>query len=426
MKMAVVGLNHKTAPVEIREAVAMEGDILARSLQLLQARQGIREAVILSTCNRTEIIATGDGIHGMVEAARDALCLRAAQNVPALDRYLYILVDKDAVEHLFTVASSLDSMVVGEPQILGQVKEAYRQSLAAGACGPTLNRLFHHAFRVAKRVRNETGIAEHAVSVSYAAVELARSIFESLDRKTVLLVGAGEMVELAARHFLQKGVRRMLVTNRTMARAQALAREFGGEAVAFEALPSRLSEADIVLSCTGAPEPVIHAEDVRRALKLRKNRPIFFIDIGVPRDVDAQVNRLENAFLYDIDDLQIVVQENMAQRKAEMIRARQIVEEEGEKFLGFLQSQDVTPTIRQLREMAERVRQQELERTMGHLPPMTDRERRALEAMTQAIVNKILHRPVTHLKREGARDGAGVYVQMVRDLFGFDDPGKER
>jgi glutamyl-tRNA reductase len=336
-----------------------------------------------------------------------------------------VLVDREAVRHLFEVASSIDSMVVGEPQVLGQVKDAYRISTECKTSGPLLNRVLHQTFRVSKRVRSETLIGRHAVSVSYAAVELARNIFESFEDKSVLLVGAGEMVELAVKHFVERGAGRTLISNRTLSRAQALAWEFRGEAVPFESLSERLAEADIVLTCTGSQEPVIRAEDVKGALRRRKNRPMFFIDIAVPRDVDARVNDIENAYLYDIDDLQRVVAENRDQREGEIEKARAIIDGEVSRFLTWYQSLEVEPTIKAMRQKAEDMRRAEVQKTLARFPGLGEKERDSVEAMTRTLVNKILHHPVTTLKRESGKDGSGVYVGMVRDLFGLEEEGRD-
>jgi glutamyl-tRNA reductase len=425
MSLILVGLSHKTAPIEARESIVIPEENLDSGLRGLLSVKEIKEAMILSTCNRTEVLAQGDHVHSCTEAIKALLASRGTVPPHVLEKYLYVLIDEDAVRHLFSVASSLDSMVVGEPQILGQVKEAYRAAVGCHACGPMLNRVLHQAFRVSKRIRNETAIGQRAVSISFAAVELARNIFEILERKTVLLVGAGEMVELAARHFLQRGVRRLLITNRTFRRAQELAGDMGGEPIPFEEFKSRLMEADIVLSCTGAPEQIIHVEDVKQALRLRKNRSIFLIDIAVPRDVDPRVNQLENAYLYDIDDLQGVVQRNREEREGEMQKAEEIVEGEVRRFSAWTESLGVSPTIKAIREMAEQVRSEELRRTLNHLEQLGDKERQALEAMTRAIINKLLHHPVTKLKQHGGPDGKGTYVQVARDLFGFDEEESE-
>jgi len=385
----------------------------------------VREALILSTCNRVEVTAVGSDTHLCVTAIRERLTRRGSASFQELDPYLYVMVGRDAVRHLFEVASSIDSMVVGEPQVLGQVKEAYRISTECRSSGPLLNRVLNQTFRVSKRVRSETLIGHHAVSVSYAAVELARKIFESFENKAVLLVGAGEMVELAARHFVERGVRQTMIANRTLSRAQTLAWEFRGEAVPFENLHARLADADIVLTCTGASEPVIAVKDVRKALRERKNRPMFFIDIAVPRDVDPRVNDIENVYLYDIDDLQRVVEENREQRSGEIEKARRIIEEEVGQFEAWFQSLEVEPTIKAMREKAEEMRRAEVLKTLSRFPQLGGKERDSVEAMTRTIVNKILHRPITTLKRESSKEGSALYVELARDLFGLDDEGGE-
>jgi glutamyl-tRNA reductase len=424
MSVVIVGVNHKTAPVEVRESLSMDEGTVRESLKILLGECGIKEALVLCTCNRVEIMVYTTAVHQSIDAIKSLLRDRAGKESMVPDEFVYSMVDRDAVRHLFSVASSLDSMVLGEPQILGQVKEAYRISVESKSAGPMLNRVLHHAFRACKRVRTETEIGRHAVSVSYAAVELARNIFESLDNKSILLVGAGEMVELAAQHFVQRGVRRLRVANRTFSRAQELASQFRGEAIPFDALMAHLSDADIVLSCTGASEYVIGSEDVRKALRLRRNRPIFFIDIAVPRDVDPRVNELENAYLYDIDDIQKVVERNLEHRRAEIDKAQEIVDGEVAQFVAWFRSLEAEPTIKAIRRMADEVRKKEMDRTLSHLPGLGDNERQSLDAMTNAIVNKILHPAMSRLKRESGKDGAGLYVQVTRELFGLDG-GKE-
>jgi glutamyl-tRNA reductase len=421
MNVILVGLNHKTAPIEIRERISISEDHIGESLHQLLEFSEIKEAMILSTCNRVEVLLHGTHVHRVVDVVKDLFSDNDNLERSEINKYLYAFVDNEAVDHLFRVTSSLDAMVVGEPQILGQVKDAYRTAVDCRTCGPILNKLLHYAFRVAKRVRTETGIARNAVSVSYAAVALARNIFESLAEKAVFLIGAGEMIELAARHFVEQGVSRILITNRTYSRAELLAVEFGGEAIPFEDFRKRLTEVDIILSCTGAQAHIIDAEDVKRTLKLRKNRSMFFIDIAVPRDVDPEVNQLENAYLYDIDDLQNIVDSNIAQRKNEIAKANRIIEREVKKFSAWVQSLEVTPTIKGLREMAENVRRQELMKTLRQLKHLNEDDQESLESMSRAIVNKILHPAITQIKREGGVNGQKIYVDLARKLFGLDD-----
>lgn len=424
MSLVLVGANHKTAPLELRESLSFGLEEQAAALRSLLHPPDLDEALILSTCNRTEVLAHGSDLHVCLERVRSLIMGRSPRSPRELEEHIYVLTDCEAVRHLFSVASSMDSMVVGEPQILGQVKEAYRLAVENGTAGPMLNRLLHHAFRVSKRVRTETHIGRGAVSVAYAAVEMARSIFRSLGEKTVLLVGAGEMVELAAKHLKERGVQSILVSNRTLSRAQALAAQLGGRAVPFEFLSSELYRADMVLSCTGAQLPVIDLEHVKGALKARKNRPMFFIDIAVPRDVDPRVGNLSNVFLYDLEDLQQVVENHRGARQEELKKAAAILEEETKRFSGWLSSLEAEPTIRALTQWADAVRQSELQKSIQRLKGLNQRETQILDAMTKAIVNKILHRPIARIKAQGGKEGSAGYLEMTRELFGLNGDTK--
>ncbi len=426
MEIVVVGLSHKSAPVEIREKVAFPGDCLHEALRNVRDVPAVHEAVIVSTCNRVEIYAAArhrdEGVAG--------LCRFMAEYHgvpdPALRPHLYVYAGPEAVRHVFRVASSLDSMVVGEPQILGQVKDAYEAAAEGAATGLVLNRFMHKAFSAAKRVRTETRIAQSAVSISFAAVELARKIFGSLEGKHVLVIGAGEMCELAATHLMENGVTGVQVTNRTLARAQAVAEKFHGRALPFEQFRQHLHEVDIVISSTGAPHLVVDVEDVRSAMKERRQKPMFLIDIAVPRDIDPRINDLPNVYLYDVDDLQGVVDANRKERAKEAEKAEQVVGEEVEGFLSWLKTLEVTPTIRALRERFEAIRQAELEKTLKAFGEgLTDKQRRSLEAMGQAIVNKILHQPSMCLKRQAEDPELEISVEAVRRLFGLEDPHRE-
>jgi glutamyl-tRNA reductase len=426
MEILVVGLSHKSAPVEIREKVAFASDCLHEALRAVRDVDGVHEGVIVSTCNRVEIYAAGrkreDGIEG--------LCRFMAQyhgvEEEKLRPHLYVFAGPEAVRHVFRVASSLDSMVVGEPQILGQVKDAYEKAAEGSATGLVLNRFMHKAFSAAKRVRTETRIAQAAVSISFAAVELARKIFGTLEGKKVLVIGAGEMCELAATHLMENGVSGVQVTNRTLARAEALAAKFQGRAVPFEEFRDHLPDVDIVISSTGAPHFVVEAEDVRAAMKARRQKPMFFIDIAVPRDVDPRANDLPNVYLYDVDDLQGVVDANKKEREKEAEKAEQIVGDEVLGFLAWLRTLEVTPTIRALRERFDAIRKAEMEKTLKSFGEgLTDKQRRSLEAMGQAIVNKILHEPTVHLKRLAEEPELEFSVDAVRRLFGLPEDDDE-
>jgi glutamyl-tRNA reductase len=339
---------------------------------------------------------------------------------------VYTKTDDEAVRHAFRVASSLDSMLVGEPQILGQVKEAFALAQSARTVGPVLHALMAQAFSVAKAVRTETEVARHAVSVSFAAVELGRKIFGGLDGKSVLLVGAGEMAELAARHLVEHGVLAVHVANRTFSRAEELARRLGGTALPFDELYAMMARVDIVIASTAAPLPIIRAADVERALHARRARPLFFVDIAVPRNVEPAVNDLDNAFCYDIDDLRAVVESNLRERHREAQRAEALIAREVERFAARRRDLEVVPTIVSLKDKLEMLRRGELEKALGRLPHADDETRRVMEALSQAIVNKVLHAPVVKL-RDSSRAGHGHrWIELISELFGLRGPGPSR
>lgn len=419
MAIVVVGLNHKTAPVAVRERLAFAEATLAEPLAQFHY-PAVEEVVILSTCNRVEFyLQTRDpesGVNGCIDFLAAFHRLPQAEFVPCL----YQLHEAEAVRHLFQVASSLDSMVLGEPQILGQVKAAYLAARLAGRTGTILTQLFERALNVAKMVRSETGIGDHAISVSYAAVQLAKKIFERLHERTAMVLGAGDTSELAARHLLRQGVLRMFVANRTPERAERLAQALGAKAIPWEAFPEYLVHTDIVLSSTSAPHPIIQAAMVQEVMRARKNRPMFFIDIAVPRDVDPAVNALENVFLYDIDDLQNVVETNRRERQREALAAEDLIWREVHAFQQWLAARDAVPTIVALRQRAETIRLAELEKALAKLGPLEERQRQIVETLTVGIVNKLLHAPTANLKRS-SREGRGRdYVQLVRHLFELD------
>ena len=419
----LIGLSHRTADVATRERYApCRWDETA--LPILPLKGAITESLTLSTCNRVEILAVakqdpGDPVRHILEHWASHKGSSAEDLAP----YVYVLRDQDAVRHLFSVASSLDSMVLGEPQILGQIKEAYRTAVSQGATGPILNRLLHKAFSVAKRVRTETAVASSAVSISYAAVELAKRIFGEMRTCRAMLIGAGKMAELAALHLASAGVQHILVANRTYANAVSLANRFHGDPIPFDALFARLTEADIIISSTGAPEPLIRAQDVRGVLKQRKHRPMFFIDIAVPRDVDPEVNSLDNVYLYDIDDLSEVVEENKIQRREEAAKAWAIVDDETRAFGNWLSALQLQPTIVALLQHGEHTAHKELSRTLKRLgPDVDDRTREALESLACSLVKKLYHDPIAILKQQPDEDGsAKEWVDMVRRLFNLDD-----
>lgn len=416
--LVLVGLNHRTAGVDVRERFALVNHCSPESWAV-PCEGAVSEAMILSTCNRVELLAAGHGAVSERLLSDWARTCKAA--VDDLRPYVYIYEGAEAVRHLFTVASSLDSMVLGEPQILGQLKTAYRKASACHATGLILNRLLHKAFSVAKRVRTETAVASSAVSISYAAVELAKRIFGDMPSHRAMLLGAGEMAELAATHLLQAGIAEILVVNRTLSRGEELARQFNGRAIAFESIAAHLVDVDIIIASTGSPEPVIRARDIRTVLKARKNRPMFFIDIAVPRDIDPDVNGLDNVYLYDIDDLKEVVEENLATRRDEARKAAEIVDEEMRYFSQWVQSLDMQPTIVDLIQRGERLAGEEAARTLKRLGPVSDEVREALEVMAQALVRKMNHDPIMFLKEgAGSHENSASRISLMRSIFNLD------
>ncbi|HNY73147.1 MAG TPA: glutamyl-tRNA reductase [Syntrophales bacterium] len=426
MNLLLLGMNHKTAPVEIRERLNIACTEDFNLLGEILAIPGVEEALYLSTCNRVEILVRSREGDGAEERLRELIFRHGNLSGAELARCLYVYRDETAVRHLFRVAAGLDSLIMGEPQILGQVKDAYRQAVEREAAGIILNKLLHRAFRVAKRVRTETGVANHAVSVSYAAVELAKKIFGTLGDKKILLVGAGEMSELAARHLLKHGGDQLFVANRTWERAVGMAADFQGTAVEFPRLGEVLREADIVITSTGAPGYILTGEMVAAALKRRKNRLLFIIDIAVPRDVDPRAGDLENVYLYNMDDLQEIADENMAIRKEEAARGEEIIAAETEEFLAWFDTLAVVPTIVSLREKAEAIIAGELERAEGWLRNLRPEDREEAALLAQAIVNKLLHDPMTSLKEETREGAARAYVAALRRLFRLDGAGGEK
>jgi glutamyl-tRNA reductase len=415
-------MNHKTAPVEVREQLALVCRTQTHPLHHLPHMRQIDELFLLSTCNRVEFLFTCTNLDKAIQEVKTLLKLHlGGSSQSQVEPYYYVHKNLDAVRHLFRVASSLDSMVVGEPQILGQIKNAYREASECRTVGVILNRLLHKTFSVAKRVRSETMIGSHAVSISYAAVELARKIFGELRDKKVMLIGAGEMAELAAEHFLAQGVRQMIVTNRTLERAVELAQRFRAETVPFAHLLDTLKGMDIVLTSTGSQEHILKYQDVKARMRERRNKPLFFIDIAVPRDIDPMVNKIDNVYVYDIDDLQGIIDLNKEERKKEAELAEHIIAEETIKFRDWLCTLDVVPTIIALREKAESIRQNELQKTLSHLPDLTEKERQAIEVLTESIVKKMLHDPILFLKKKGERESRQTFSDFAQQLFNLSD-----
>lgn len=417
-----IGMNHETAPVEMRECLASTPENTVRALSLMREEPCIKEGLFISTCNRVEALVTTDRVEEAASWLDRLMSSLGGIPEPQLSEALYRHEGADAVRHIFRVASSLDSMVLGEPQILGQVKQAYAEAARQRISGVILNRLMHKTFHVAKRVRTETGICEAAVSVSYAAVELAKKIFHDLAGTRVLLIGAGEMAELAARHLVRHGIAAMAVANRTFEKASELAGVFGANAVSFEEIDSELSHADIVITSTGATEHLITVERMKGIMRKRRNRPLFFIDIAVPRNVQPEVNTLENVYVYDIDDLQGVIRFNVSQRRQEAIRADRIVEEEVHKFGRWIETLSVVPTIVTLREKAARIVEAELKRSRAAIAGLSPSQQAVIRTMAMSIAEKILSDPILFLKSRSGRPSVDGYIDTARKLFNLDDP----
>ena len=419
----IVGVNHRTAPVEVRERLAFASNGAVKAgLRRLTADAGIDEAVIVSTCNRVEVVACTAEPEGAFERIEAVLSGERDMRSSAVAANVYRLRGREAVRHLFTVAASLDSMVVGEPQILGQLKESYSIAAALGTSRAVLHRCFHRAFSVAKRVRRETAIATKAVSVASAAVELACSIFEDLEGRTAMIMGAGEMSVLTARHLMSHGLRSFLVTNRTFDRAVEVARECTGTPVPFAQFDRYLHLADLVIGAAGAGEHLLTRERIRDVLRKRKQAPIFLIDLAVPRCFAPEINELDNVYLYDIDDLQGIAMANQEERGREALKAEAIIDAAVEGFWRWFDSLDVVPTIVALRQKVEGIRVAEVATGSGALGSLTPEQRQAVDQLTCAIVNKILHTPITQLKRYGQTRGDALYIEAVRQLFGLADP----
>ena len=413
MTLALIGINHKTAPIELRERIAISRDELPETTRALAAEPGVAECMILSTCNRVEILAAVESPETDIAGF---LHRQFGLDPALLAPHIYKHLDQDAVRHLFRVAASLDSMVVGEPQILGQVKEAYGVARTAGAVGSQLEHLLQSAFAAAKRVRSETEIGANSVSIASVAVDLARKIFGSLQGRTVFLVGAGKMSELAARHLVQQGAGAILVTNRTLERARTLAEPFNGRVIPFEKLYETASEADIVISSTGAPHPIFRREHGQTFMHRRRNRPMFFIDIAVPRDVDPAVNQIEGIFVYDIDDLQQVAAAHIAERGRQAGDAEAMVAAEVERFHQRRRAVNVAPAIVSLQQQAEEIRLNELKRMHARLGTLNSEQLAAVEALTRGLVNKFLHPPMQALK-QAARENDSTRVDALCEAW---------
>jgi glutamyl-tRNA reductase len=422
MNFHLIGVNHNTAPLEVRERLAVSEAQLAEAVRLLVQQPGVEEGMVLSTCNRVEVLTStrqGADLRAFLETY-----FRVSSD--SLDSHIYEFQERAAVRHVFRVASSLDSMVVGEPQILGQVKEAYAVARSLGAINSGLEALLSRAFAVAKRVRTETAIGSSSVSVASVAVDLAEKIFGSLKEKTVYLVGAGKMAELASRQLLSRGAGKILISNRTYERAADLADALGGRAVPFEQLYQAAELADIILTSTGSAQPLFRKEHAEALRSRRRGRPVFFIDIAVPRNVAPEVNRLEGMFVYDIDDLQSIASKNTAEREKEAERAEKIIEVEVERFALRIKSLEVVPTILSLQEYCETIRQAEIDRIRGRLGKISPEQEAAIDAMTRGIINKLLHTPITTLKSSATEPEAATIHEMIRRIFNLNSGKPER
>jgi glutamyl-tRNA reductase len=421
MKFSITGVNHKSAPVEVRERLAFDDHALSEALVALKGRPGFCEGMILSTCNRVEVALTCEdnsksAAVDVDEFLADTRHVRREWVAP----YLYRFEDSDAIRHLFRVAASLDSMVIGEPQILGQLKSAYSLAKEHGAVSGFMDALLTRAFSVAKRVRSETDIGANAVSISYAAVELAREIFGSLEGKKIMIVGAGKMSELAARHLRRSGAGQILVTNRTHARALEMAELFEGKLVDYTRFLEALPEVDIVISSSAAPHYIILRDDMKKVLEARRNKPMFLIDIAVPRNIEPTVNELDNVFLYDIDDLQKVIETNLQGRLDSAEEAEAIVHEEVERMVARLKAREVAPTIVKLQDELERLRATEVARMRTKLGALTPEQEQAIEALTKSMINKIAHGPISEIRQHASQPDGHHFINAVRKVFRLD------
>ena len=422
MSLLTIGLNHKSAPIGIREKVTFGPDIIVGALRSLSERPGVEEAVILSTCNRTEAYCV---IH---DAGVEDICQWLSDfhglELETISPYLYNHQNRDTIVHLLRVASGLDSMVLGEPQILGQVKQAYQTASDAATSGKLLGKLFQHTFSVAKQIRTDTAIGHSPVSIAFAAVSLARQIFSNLAEQTALLIGAGETIELAARHLHQHGIGRIIVANRTLERAHALANQFQGYAIALPEIPTHLAEADIVISSTASPLPVLGKGTVESALKKRRHQPIFMVDIAVPRDIEAEVGELNDVYLYTVDDMQEVIEENMRSRQEAAEQALEIVDLHTEEFMGWIRSLDAAGMIQDYRRKAEKMRNEVLQRAIKQLHNGKSPEE-ALTFLAHSLTNKLLHTPSTQIRRAGF-DGEKSLLEAANTLFQINAAGSRK
>ena len=421
MSLVLIGLNHKTAPVDVRERLSVQEKDLPGELAAIRAMNGVDGTAIVSTCNRVEIVTSvrdDEAAAGIVEH----VAARAGMPRETVEKHLYILRHGDVIRHLFRVASGLDSMIIGEPQIAGQVRQAYHTAVEHNSLDPVLHKLYEQTLRVAKKIRTETGIGEHAVSIPYAAVELAKKIFGDLDGLRVLLVGAGKIGELTAQHLQGNGLREVLVANRAHEKGVELAKRFGGTAIPFDEFPAHLAQADIVIASTAAPHFVIRPEDVAAAVAQRRRRDLFFVDLSVPRNIDPEVGTVEGAYLYNIDDLREIADSNKDIRLKKAEQAEAIIDREVETFLHRIASQEAIPTILELQQRLETIRAAELEKCLRKVGPVTPEQRAAIEMLSSGIINKVLHYPILRLKESTAdpkRESGEAIRETIRKIFGL-------
>ena len=426
IKIVNIGMNHETAPVELREMVAFGEHNIDEVMNAIKSIKDVKESIVLSTCNRMEILFATDKEKEAKESVIEFVSHFSGIKRQELAPTLYIYDDQKAIRHIFRVGASLDSMIVGEPQILGQVKEAYKTAVEHKSSFVILNRLMHKAFSLAKKIRTETDISGSPVSISFAAVELGRKIFGDLQGKKVLLIGAGEMAELAARYLLNNRIDKIMVTNRTFSRAVELADHFHGKAISFDEIDDQLLHVDIVITSTASPEPIISSKQVKGTMRGRKNRPLFFIDIAVPRNVEPQVNGIDNVFVYTIDDLKGIVELNISKRKGEAVKAERMVDEEVIKFSQWLKTLDVVPTIVALQDKCEKICQIELKKTLSSLGDLTPGQRKGVENLAISITKKVLNDPILFLKRKGERSSRNLYLDVTRKLFDLDPENSDK
>lgn len=416
MEIFATGLNYKTAPVDIREKFAVSDSQVGEILSVLSEIEDIEELCLISTCNRVEVYGVASDVDGLKTKILKQLSKYFSTSVHSFENYLFFYTDREAIAHIFRVSSSLDSMVIGEPQIVCQFKDSFSKAKEYNAVKHIMTRLFDKALNVSKKVRTSTGISQRAVSISYAAALLAKKIFGDLKDKSVLIVGAGEMAELAAKNLSSIGVRHIFVSNRTFERAVELAEKFGGSAIRFNKIVEFLPEVDIVIVSTGASQPIIRKEDIKQAVKLKKNH-LFIIDISVPRNVEDSVNEIEGVYLYNIDDLKSIVNSNIEQRKIEAQRAQLILEQEVEKFIRWLEIQKIAPLITSVRDYADDLREKQLKRLFKDMPYLTEREKQQIDLAMRSLINKILHRPTSYIKDKATKEDANIYLKVFQEMF---------